>query len=171
MIFQVPTLQSLEAHPKIRELESEWVSMLSHQLSLLPPRKEFWNELPDLFKWLYGNSSKIINTPIQLPSHEEIDHSWQPPSMIQMWSMKARLELVRYAGANHLCIELTYENSKRLIEPYDLKRTKDGNLLIIAIKHISGEWRSYRVDRVQNIEVSKVPFTPRYLISLTPFLG
>lgn len=166
----VPTMQSLEGHPRLHELDSEWTNMLAHQLPLLPPRAGFWKELPELFEWLHGNSSKTINELISFP-HENIDQNWQPPSMIQAWHMKTPFELIRYAGANHLCIELTYGNSKRLIEPYDLKRTKDGNLLLIAIKYKSGEWRSYRVDKIQGIEVSKVSFIPRYLISLTPFLG
>lgn len=165
----VPTFELLKGHAKLHELESEWENMLAHQLPLLPPREQFWEELPNLFKWLHGDNSKIVKESFPIPSEEKVDLSWRPPSMIQPWNRKVPLELIRYAGANHLCIELFYGNKKRLIEPYELKQTKDGNLLLVAIKHVTGEIRSYRVDRIQGIEVTRVSFVPKYLISLTPF--
>ncbi len=165
--ISLPTMESLQNHSKIHELESEWENMLAHQLPKLPSRDQFWQELPNLFKWLYGETSKILLEPV--PSKDLINRSWQPPSMIQAWHAKVPLELIRYAAANHLCIELYYNNSKRLIEPYDLRQTQDGNLIVIAIKHDSGEPRSYRVDRIQRIEVTPVSFVPRYAISMTPF--
>lgn len=165
--ISVPTMESLENHSKIHEMEGEWENMLAHQLPKLPSRDQFWQELPDLFKWLQGETSKLLLEPV--PSKNAINRSWQPPSMIQAWHAKAPLELIRYAAANHLYIELSYDNSKRLIEPYDLKQTQDGNLIVIAIKHNAGESRSYRVDRIQGIEVTAVPFVPRYAILMTPF--
>lgn len=166
----VPTMKILENHPKLHELESEWENMLAHQLPKLPPREQFWQELSSLFAWLLGESDKVMFEPAPLPK-ESIDHSWRPPSMIQSWHLHTPLELVRYAGANHLCVELVYDNKKRLIEPYDLKRTQDGNLLLIAIMHETGEWRSYRVYRIQGIEITQITFVPKYLIQLTPFSG
>lgn len=40
--------------------------------------------------------------------------------------------------------------------------------LLCAVKHETGESRTYRVDRIQGIEVSKMTFNPRYQIELTP---
>lgn len=164
----LPVMKHLENHIKLHELESEWKNMLAHQLPKLPSRDQFWQELPNLFKWLHGEASKTLLELAPLPE-ELINSSWQPPSMIKAWHAKAPLELIRYAAANHLCVELSYDNSKRLIEPYDLKQTKEENLIIIAIKHKTGEQRSYHVDRIQGIEVSDVSFNPKYKISLTPF--
>ena len=165
----VPSMDLLEAHPKIQELETEWENMLSHQLPTLPPRERFWQELPELFDWLHGGAwrGNQESAPVR---EKNIDHTWQAPNMIHAWYESTPLELVRYAGANHLCIELTYDNSKRLIEPYDLKRTKAGKLLIVAARHDSGEWRSYRVDRIQGLKVTQTPFVPRAVVSLTPFV-
>lgn len=166
----IPTMQLMDNHPKKHELETEWNNMLSHQLPMLPPRDQFWQELPGLFKWLQGDTSKLVKASVPLQD-KSIDISWQPPSMIKAWHAQVPLELLRYAGSNHLCIELSYSNSKRLIEPYELRRTRDGNLLVIAARHDSGEWRSYRVDRIQKIEITNTPFFPRAAISLTPLSG
>jgi len=75
---------------------------------------------------------------------------------------------IRFAAANRLCVNLHYQNTWRLIEPYSLRRSKEGHLLLYAVKHESGEPRSYRVDRIQGVEASTTPFVPRYLIELTP---
>jgi hypothetical protein len=130
--------------------------------------RTIWQDLPNIFAWLYSKSGRILPNSISLP-RERIDKTWRPPSMVHSWGAVAPLELVRYAGANHLCVEITYDGTTRLIEPYDLKRTQDGNLLLIAIKHKTSEWRSYRVDQIEKIEVTNVTFTPRYLISLTSY--
>lgn len=37
----VPTMQLLNNHPKIHELEKEWSNMLAHQLPMLPAKEEF----------------------------------------------------------------------------------------------------------------------------------
>ena len=91
----VPTLSQLEAHPKLHEMETEWSNMLAHQLPFLPSREHFWAQLPDLFSWLQGESSKISQQPI--PHPENIDSLWQPPSMIQPWNLKIS------ARINSLC--------------------------------------------------------------------
>jgi hypothetical protein len=78
------------------------------------------------------------------------------------------LESIRFAAVNHLCVELGYDRSVRLIEPYSLRRTKDGNLILHAIKVETGEGRSYRVDRIESVKVTKRVFKPRYEIEFSP---
>jgi predicted DNA-binding transcriptional regulator YafY len=88
--------------------------------------------------------------------------------MVYAWGKAVPLESIRFAAANHLCVNLRYQNTWRLIEPYSLRRSLDGYFLLCAVKSESGETRSYRIDRIQGIEVSKTPFNPRYQIELTP---
>jgi predicted DNA-binding transcriptional regulator YafY len=84
----------------------------------------------------------------------------------------APLEVIRFAAANRLCVELDYrkENGQRtrpLIEPYSLRRTRDGNFLLYGVKADTGEDRSYRVDRISGATASRRSFSPRYLVELT----
>ena len=76
------------------------------------------------------------------------------------------IEIIRFAAANHLCVDLTYEGSVRKIEPYSLRQTAEGNFVLHAIRSDSGDHRSYRVDRMQGATVTSKVFTPRYAIEL-----
>lgn len=162
----VPTRESIHSTESRHELEAEWENMLGHQLPVLPPFEQFWDELPLVFDWLHQRAEK---TP--LPKYlvrEAVDEAWRPPAMVQAWHTSTPLEAIRYAAANRLCVNLHYQGSTRLIEPYSLRQTHDGNLLLYAVKHSTGEPRSYRVDRIQGAEVTKTAFVPRYQIELTP---
>ena len=160
-------MEALENRPERAELESEWENMLAHQLPVLPPFEQFWRELPAVFEWLHGRVERIARAAIPMMGRA-IDETWRPPAMAQAWHTTTPLEAIRFAAANRLCVDLTYQNSRRLIEPYSLRRTREGNLLLFAVRHQTGEDRSYRVDRIQGAEVTKEPFTPKYMVELTP---
>lgn len=80
---------------------------------------------------------------------------------------RAPLEVIRFAAANHLCVDLTYDGSQRRIEPYSLRQTAEGNFVLHAIRSDCGEHRSYRVDKMQNASVTRQSFAPRYLVELS----
>jgi len=163
----LPTMESLEGRPERDELETEWENMLAHQLPALPPFEQFWQDLPALFEWLHSAVEKGERPTIPLMG-QAIDETWRPPVMAQAWHTSTPLEIIRFAAANHLCVDLAYRGSHRLIEPYSLRRTLDGNLLLFAIRHHTNEPRSYRVDRIQGAEATKEPFIPKYIVELTP---
>lgn len=164
--ISIPTMLDLENKPERVELEAEWENMLGHQLPCLPPFEQFWKELPDFFTWLYRLVPKVAPKPF--PFMVEVDTEWRPPSMVKVWHETVPLESIRFAAANRLCVDLQYQGSRRLIEPYTLRRTKEGNILLHAIKHNTGESRSYRIDRIQGAEITKISFIPKYTIELTP---
>ena len=162
----IPTLATLEDRPERAELESEWKNMLAHQLPTLPPFDKFWQEIPAIIDWLHGATPAEM--PARVPVTPEIDTSWRPPAMAQPWHVSVPLEIIRFSASNRLCIDLEYLGRRRLIEPYSLRRTQDGNLLLYAVKHETGEIRAYRVDRIQGANPTNVSFSPKYLIELTP---
>jgi predicted nucleotidyltransferase component of viral defense system len=161
-----PSTETLYRDDAKTKLAAEWKDMLAHQLPVLPDLEQFWNELPNVFSWLYGNKDKAIL--VSAPMGGAVDETWQPPSMVYAWRATVPLEAIRFAAANHLCVNLRHENSWSLIEPYSLRRSLEGKLLLIAAKHETGESKTYRIDRIQAIEVSRIPFCPRYRIELTP---
>ena len=75
---------------------------------------------------------------------------------------RSTLEIIRFAAANHLCVDLTYDGSVRRIEPYSLRQTAEGNFVLHAIRSDSGDHRSYRVDRMQGATVTLRVSAPRY---------
>jgi len=162
----VPTLELIQNAPTKGELISEWGNMLGHQLQALPPFEQFWDELPNIFNWLNGVSTPLKFTSIAAGKEEDLE--WTPPPTIWQWGLGVPLESIRFAAVNHLCVELGYDLSVRLIEPYSLRRTKDGNLILHAIKVQTGESRSYRVDHIESIKVTTKTFQPKYEIEFSP---
>jgi len=139
--------------------------MLAHQLPHLPPFAEFWAALDDLFSWLAGAPAAPA-----LPRAElgQLDRAWTPPRAIASWRQGAPLELIRFAGANRLKVELDYRAEEgrrgpRRVEPYALRRTRDGNLVLFVVNDRS-QLRSYRVDRIASVRVTDEPFQPRYVV-------
>lgn len=169
----LPTVHQLELDPARMELESGWEQMLAHQLPALPVFSEFWKALPTMFQWLYGDVDKLLRTPI--PHEEGSDRVEESMGFAGTTGQSHRqeyfnvpMDLIRFAAANRLCIDLGYKGTHRLIEPYALRRSKEGALLLMAVKHQTAQARSYRMDRIQSASVSSEPFVPRYTIELGP---
>ena len=80
----------------------------------------------------------------------------------------SHLEIIRFAASNHLCVDLGYQRSIRRIEPYSLRRTQAGDVLLYAVKTDTGEPRSYRLDRIESAQATSQAFEPRYVVELTP---
>ncbi|OGT72788.1 MAG: hypothetical protein A3H44_07315 [Gammaproteobacteria bacterium RIFCSPLOWO2_02_FULL_57_10] len=160
----VPTLEALEPHRA--DLEAMWKDMLAHQLPELPPVADFWAALPEFFAWLTGQTEAPQRAIIMPGSTETPIRSRVLPVSIPARA-RTPLEIIRFAAANHLCVDLTYDGSIRRIEPYSLRQTSEGNFLLHAIRSGSGEPRSYRADRIQGASVTQQTFSPRYLVELS----
>jgi predicted nucleotidyltransferase component of viral defense system len=171
----VPTLESLRASPQHGALRADWDQMLAHQLPQLPPFDSFWNELPAVFAWLQQQPARAEPTRAIGPGRHDIDPAWRAPTMASSWRMQgitAPLELIRFAAANRLCVDLDYQDEEgrsgtRTIEPYSLRRTKAGDLLLYAVRADDGQDRSYRVDRIRGARATQRTFTPRYAVELS----
>lgn len=159
-----PTAQSLAESPFRQELEAEWSNMLAHQLPLLPEIGPFWEELGGLFSWLEGEPVAEILQSVPARAGE---FAWVPPPTVYVWGTSVPLEPVRFAAANRLCVELGYGGSRRVIEPYSLRQSREGALLLYAVKADTGEIRCYRVDRIQSARVLHQVFRPRYRVELS----
>ena len=157
----VPTLRILEASPFRAELESEWSSMLAHQIPVLPPFQHFWGELNGLFRWISGEIPRPASPFPAAPENSGIvDPTWSAPPAMDVWRAHIPLEQVRFAAANHLCVELGYKGSVRTIEPYSLRRARNGNILLYGIKVESRVWWSYSVGKIESVRVTATPFRP-----------
>jgi len=82
--------------------------------------------------------------------------------------LHSHLEVIRFAAANRLCVDLDYQGSTRRIEPYSLRRTKDDSIILHAWNINSNAHRSYRIDRIQGAQATNQTFDPRYAVELTP---
>lgn len=164
--IETPTIESVESSPFRSEIELEWVNMLGHQLPKpLPGFDQFWGGLDDLFAWLSGDLEIPL---LQRASRNDLDERWKPPKAIASWRAGFPIELIRYAGANRLKVEIDYRaeqgrSGPRIVEPYSLRRTSDGNILLFVVND-HGQLRGYRIDRIAGVSVTPLVFTPKYLV-------
>jgi predicted nucleotidyltransferase component of viral defense system len=161
----VPDAETIRSSPYREEVEHEWHNMLAHQLPHLPPFVEFWAALDEVLAWV--GSERTIPT-LRRAELGDLDASWTPPRAMASWRRGVPLELIRFAGANRLKVEIDYRAEEgrrglRIVEPYSLRRTKDGNLLLFVVND-RGHLRSYRVDRIADARATDSPFQPRYLV-------
>ena len=160
-----PVLDHLEPHRPL--LEGGWDQMLAHQLPALPPFAAFWDELPVFWKWLESGVAPQISPAYIGAEGEEIIRERilrLPVSSIA----QSYLEIIRFAASNLLCVDLHYQGSIRRIEPYSLRRTLEGNIILHAYNLNKNAHRSYRVDRIQGAQVTNQTFKPRFAVELTP---
>ena len=170
----VPTIEGLFSSPLHAELREDWDQMLAHQLAALPPFESSWNELPSVFAWLARED--VVPRRFAISSlGADIDAAWRAPAMAHSWradGIAAPLEIVRFAAANQLCVDLEYRDEQgrvgsRLIEPYSLRRTKAGDILLYAVRSDNGQDRSYRVERILAARATSKSFRPRYEVELS----
>jgi predicted nucleotidyltransferase component of viral defense system len=166
--IDVPTHATVQASPFRNEVETEWSNMLAHQLPHLPPFADFWGALGGVFDWLQAPAAVSTSPMRRAELGRNLDATWMPPRGMATWGGRASLELIRFAGANRLKVQVDYraEDGRvgpRIVEPYSLRRTHDGNLLLFVVNDV-GQLRSYRVDRIVGATVTSEPFVPRYFV-------
>ena len=130
---------------------TDWANMLGHQLPKLPSFESFWSVMPAFFSWL---TSGVTARPAPAAPMESDEQLFRPAiGLLRRAGAvgSSSLEAIRFAAANRLCIDLRNQGSVPRIEPYSLRRTRAGAILLFAIRTQNGESRSYRLDR------SKVP--------------
>ncbi|MBI2922895.1 MAG: WYL domain-containing protein [Planctomycetes bacterium] len=163
----VPTFASIDGSPLKPQLLSEWSNMLAHQLPKLPPFESYWSDLPALFAWLDGAARAAELARLLPPGAEPTDDAWSPPATVRAWGARVSLETIRFAAADHLLVDLGYKGSRRVIEPYALRRTKAGHLVLYALRADSREPRCYRVDQMESAAVTDQAFVPAYRIEFS----
>lgn len=161
----IPTLGELEIHRG--EVEGSWQPMLGHQLQMLPPMEGYWETLSEFFSWLQTGMTHCEPAAYRMATGESLFTERTLHLPVQR-RVKQYLEIIRFAATNRLCVDLKYKDSIRRIEPYSLRRTQDGNIVLHAEKTIDGEHRCYRVDRIEGAQVTKKSFNPRFAVELNP---
>lgn len=163
-----PTLEDLGEHKD--QCAAGWQDQLGHQLQFLPPFESFWNELTAFFSWLeHPEAVETVELPV-IPLHAGETSAAAIGANTPYFSI---LERVRFAAVNRLCVELDYrkENGERstyLIEPYSLRTTSEGNMILYGVKLPAEQIRGFRTDRIIGTTSTALSFSPRYSIDFIP---
>ena len=158
----VPTYKIMETHEYIDELKAEWENMLAHQLPSLPPIEHFWRDLEPFFNWLGGTLQEERLVPIS-----ERDEVFYPGRIKHHSRIDGILLKIQFAAANRVCIKLTYSNKVRTIEPYSFRQARNGSRLFHGFDLGNNKMISFKINQIQGIEVTNIPYMERYLVEIT----
>ncbi|MCI0723045.1 MAG: nucleotidyl transferase AbiEii/AbiGii toxin family protein [Acidobacteria bacterium] len=148
------------------ELRSEWANMLAHQLPVLPELDSLLGRLPGLLQWI-DEPTRVLPEARLAPAPVSRGQSLVAPAGIQYWGGGASLEAIRFAGANRLMLEFTYDGKQRRVEPYSLRRAETGNLLLYAWEEGSTHIKAFNTANMSQVRATGMTFQPRYRIELT----
>ena len=165
----IPRMADLEPHRA--DLEAGWTHMLEHQLPALLPVAAFWNALPEIFAWLEGAVAQPLAA-MRIGTGETLIRD-RVVGLAAGSRGQNFVEMIRFAAANRLLVEIDYRDkqgkqSARVVEPYSLRRSQAGDVLLMAVRSDNGESRSYLVDSILGVRATQTSFTPRFPIELTP---
>ncbi|MEK7317152.1 MAG: nucleotidyl transferase AbiEii/AbiGii toxin family protein [Candidatus Eisenbacteria bacterium] len=145
------------------ELRSEWGNMLGHQLPNLPPIDSVLARAGGLFGWLDRAGALPASTLDAAPGRE--GEELLSAAGLQYWGSDLGVEAIRFAGTNRLKVEFVYKDSRRVVEPYSLRRaTGTGNLLLYAWEEGESHIKAFDVRRMSDVRATGIPFTPRYRV-------
>ena len=127
---------------------------------------------PDTFHWLTSGRSPVIPAAFERGAGETIIRERGLRLPISH-ARQAHIEVIRFAGANRLLVDLDYRDearkrTTRTVEPYSLAQTAAGHFLLHTHDRARNAHRSLRIDRIEGARVTNQSFAPRYQIELSP---
>jgi len=153
----IPTYLSIKNHEKIEELKSQWHNMLAHQLPTLPPLESFWQDLEPFFAWIEGG---LIEQHLVTVSEKD-GEIFQPGRIISAFFIDSIIYKIQFAAANRVCVEFTYHNKIRIIEPLSFRRTRDGNKLFYGYEHEEGKPKAFSLSEIQELNFTNISYRER----------
>ncbi|MCR4339313.1 MAG: nucleotidyl transferase AbiEii/AbiGii toxin family protein, partial [Gemmatimonadaceae bacterium] len=152
------------------EIVSEWSNMLAHQLPSLPPPEGVIARLPGAIAWL---TRAVAAAPIVIPEQHLAPVAPRPNETLvasapsKLWRTAIPLEAIRFAGANRLLVEFTYNGKPRTLEPYSLRRSSLGNLLLYGWECETAQIKCFDVSKMSGLRTTTRTFIPRYAVEFT----
>lgn len=147
---------------KEAELRSDWQVSLPHQLNYLPNfdivKDEFLALIVKVLPPLVTSKISSYVHAIPVGGHRYVSI----PQRFYTGAYLNPIELLKQAGRSRVIVKMTYKNEIRFVEPYSMRVTKDGNLTFFGWQEGDYHIKQFRLDRIQNIELSNKSFYPKF---------
>jgi predicted nucleotidyltransferase component of viral defense system len=169
--IELPQIADIVSHRG--DVEAGWANMLDHQLPALLPVASFWDVLPEIFNWLHGQAAASVLPAMPLLGATEEIIRERIIALPAGSRGQTFIEAIRFAAANRLLVNIDYRDkqgkrSTRAIEAYSLRRSRAGEVLLMAVRAEDAQPRSYLVNSILGVSATQTIFSPRYPIELTP---
>lgn len=162
--FNTPTVDDLARKIETsEELRADWAHMLAHQLPQLPPIDAFVGRIREVLLWI---AEPVLAPSLAAPPSTGQEVTLRSPAPM-LWGGSVPLESIRFAGANHLMIEFSYNGKHRLVEPYSLRRARTGNTLLYAWEVSSSQIKAFNIDRIVGLRTTDRSFVPKFAIEIS----
>ncbi|MCY4170009.1 MAG: nucleotidyl transferase AbiEii/AbiGii toxin family protein [Bacteroidetes bacterium] len=162
---KIPTLECTVKHSN--KFQPSWPHMLSHQLPELPLVGIYLEALPNLFEWIANGANLSILYPI---TNDGDLFQEQSVNLDIAFSIKKYLEIIRFAGVNHLCVDVHYKQMTYRVEPYSIRSTARNEIIFHAIRTSDATHSIFTVSEIQGATMTQQSFQPRYLVELRPII-
>ncbi|MCD6046795.1 MAG: hypothetical protein K0S08_442 [Gammaproteobacteria bacterium] len=178
-----PSVDTIFSRIDFEQLKSNWDHQLRHQLQLLPPVESFYADLEHALSWWINDQPTeiILPTISNNTAEKTLPRIHFPEEPVQRRTLgighrvnvasNYYLNQIRYAARNRLCVEIVYNGTTRLVEPYSLRQPKTENLLLYVYElkkgHIKTESiKAYKISEIMGVNLTHQVFHPRYSIEL-----
>ena len=176
-MLQTPTVESILKAVDSDVMQANWAQQLRHQLPTLPPVMSYLDELHGTaLRWVVAapvveKAPSISSNPEERPIPRSPFPQLQKVGIPRGVSPGGKLDSIRYAARNRLCVEIYYHGASRLVEPYSLRMPKTGNLLLYAFELSKGgiptqAIKAYKVAELQAAKATETAFRPRFMVEL-----
>lgn len=145
-----------------QELRAEWDNMLAHQLPQLPPVTAVVSRLGAAISWI--DPTPILQEATLPALGASGAETIEAPAAARLWGAGIPLETIRFAGANRLLVRFWYNGRPRTVEPYSLRRSTRGKLLLYAWEVDSSQIKAFDVSKMSQIDQTQQTFAPRYQV-------
>lgn len=164
--FEPPTPDEITSNVQAsEELRAEWANMLAHQLPQLPPIDDVLARRAGAVKWL--EVAVVAVAPMAAPAAMRQGEELVAPAGVRYWGVGVPVETLRFAGANRLRVAFTYSGKARVVEPYSLRRSSTGKLLLYGWETGASNIKAFDVAAIGGLRPTQETFVPRFRVELT----
>ena len=151
-------------------LRANWEQQLAHQINDLPSVNIFIDDLRDAIAWWLKPE---IAKPSLKTNPEAIGKIF-PRSLfpkINWQTGPTAMDQIRRAARNKLCVLISYHGATRLVEPYALRYTSNGNEILYVWElekngMPSNMHKSFKTPEIDSASISNHTFIPKWEVEL-----
>lgn len=127
---------------------------------------DFWNRIRSLYRRIERPSKPVGPPAYTLPREPKppvVPQPTEPP--VGPLDIATKVSIIVQAGKNLRLLDITYDGSRRLVEPYSFRDRWTGKLFY-GWCSIHNRIHSFKPEKIEAISMTDIPFSPRWDVEL-----